>query len=334
MANNSDFKLLLDSIPNYDGNPKTLSQFIMNVEEIHSLINSMAPAANQLQKSIAFLTVKNKIIGKANEELRNIKFETWEQLKAHLINNFADHQSPESVVIEIMKMNPNNKNIFKALSEVKEKFDLFRAKINLADVRQESKEDIVKFQESIITNNFVSSLKDPLRNNLATRGPKTLSHIEQLLLNDFQYLNAQNLDPPKHRLLNIPPTKFPASKFPTGPIKFQNQNYQHQHYQQKPFAQRQRVQNAQNMRPTPMSVTTKQSFRQTSPQTQNNYFRQQNQNPSNYVAEELFANDTGEYLENDEYDHNEYYQQNENQCETEENDSFLDLGNINIDEKS
>lgn len=131
MANSADFKLLLDSIPSYDGNPKTLTQFIINIEEISNLINSLVPAASPLQKKIVFLNIKNKIVGKANEELRNLQFENWDQLKTNLINNFADHQSPQSIIIEIMNLNLGNKNVFKSLYEIKEKFDLFRAKIHL-----------------------------------------------------------------------------------------------------------------------------------------------------------------------------------------------------------
>lgn len=63
-GNTSDFKLLLDLIPSYDGNPKTLTQFILHVEEINNLINSLQP--NQLQKKIVFLTIKTKIVGLAN----------------------------------------------------------------------------------------------------------------------------------------------------------------------------------------------------------------------------------------------------------------------------
>lgn len=198
---------------------KTLAQFILHIDEINKIINSFSPTA--VQKKISFLNIKSKIIGKANEELRNLQFETWEQLKLHLFNNFADRQSAESVIKEIMKMNFNNKNIFKAVSEVRENFDLFRVKINLIDSREESKEDIIKFQELVITNNFVSSLRDPLRNNLATRDPKTLLQ-EQLLVNDFQYLNNQILDPPKvpklinhHSFANSPH----VHRFPTGPIR-------------------------------------------------------------------------------------------------------------------
>lgn len=47
--------------------------------------------------------IKNKIIGNANEDLRNIQVTTWEQIKTYLINNFADRKSHESGIIEIMR---------------------------------------------------------------------------------------------------------------------------------------------------------------------------------------------------------------------------------------
>lgn len=336
MASTSDFKLLLDSIPNYDGNHKTLSQFVMQVEEINTLINSITPPINALQKKIVFLTIKNKIVGKANEQLRNINFSTWEQLKTHLTDNFSDRQSPESVIIEIIKMEYNNKNVFKILSEVKEKFDLFRAKINLMDGDANSKTDIIKFQEIIITNNFVSSLKDPLRNNLATRGPKTLLEMEQLLVNDFQYLNIQNSDVNKiHKQTNYHHINKPTyvNKFPNNPI-----NLPFKHNQQRDFAPRQRIQNGQNIKPTPMSLQTRQTFR-TNPSYKNtNNLPSTSRNP-NYIAEELFTNETDEYAQNNDYDidknldDNQIYQTFSDQNNDVEN-SFLGLNQIDIQEKS
>lgn len=44
-----------------------------------------------------------------------------------------------------MKMNFNNKNVFKCLYETTEKFDLFRAKVNLIDSSAQSKQDIIDF---------------------------------------------------------------------------------------------------------------------------------------------------------------------------------------------
>lgn len=139
----SDFKLLIDSIPVYDGNPKTLTQFIVNVEEINELLNAL-PNQTALQKRIAFLAIKTKIVGRANEQLRNFKFESWIQLKEHLISNFANRQNPESIIIEIIKSNSNNKNVFRHLSEIKEKFDMFRAKINLTNCSPNSRDDTSK----------------------------------------------------------------------------------------------------------------------------------------------------------------------------------------------
>lgn len=327
MANTNDFKLLLDSIPSYDGNPKTLTQFIIQVEDVNNILNSLTPSP--LQKKIIFLNIKTKITGKANEELRNLQFETWEQLKNHLINNFADRQSPESVIIEIMKTNYSNKNIFKAITEVKEKFDLFRAKINLVESRTESKEDIIKFQELIITNNFISSLKDPLRNNLATRGPKTLLQVEQLLINDFQYLNTQNLDVPKtHKQLNryLPANSY--NKFPTSSPPY----YKPQYKPQKDFAPQQRIQNGKNIQPTPMSIQTRQTIRP-NPTYKQNYFQTNKQNP-NFTSEELFTNETDENVEtNDENCQDDCQNYSDYQINDDE-DPFLDLGNITIQEKS
>lgn len=269
MASPADIKLILDAVPTYDGNPKTLAQFIIKVEEIYGLLGNIQNITS-LQKQIIFLHVRNKITDKANESMRNNQFSSWEQLKSHLINNFTDIQDPASLIIEILRHRVNG-NVLASLAEIKEKFDVFRSKINILEGSESNKSYLIQFQEIVICNNFISSLKDPLRNNLATRNPKTLTQIERLIVNDFQYIKYEpytlgyNSRQPKNvqNFIHKRPTN---NTFPTGPINI-----------------------TERPKPIPMSTQTTQSWRKN--QQPANYFTRQNakfgQYRPHYVTEEL-----------------------------------------------
>lgn len=84
---NANIKFALETIPNYDGNPKT-SYFCKSVEKVQQMINTLRPAINEFQKIIILQHIKSKIIGKAEETLKNSTIETWNHLKNHLICSF------------------------------------------------------------------------------------------------------------------------------------------------------------------------------------------------------------------------------------------------------
>lgn len=111
-------------------------------------------------------------------------------------------------------------------------------------------------------NNFITIINDPYQNNLATRNPQTINDIKVLLQNDFQYLKSDS------KTQNIP---------------FQR------------FASKQQISNAQNMKPTPMSTQTKQTFQPRQNFRPNNYFAQQNRRfdtqKTNYIAAEINYNE-------------------------------------------
>lgn len=104
-------------------------------------------------------------------------------------------------------------------------------------------------------------LRDPLRNNLATWGPKTLNQIEQFLLNDFQYLNNKTLETPKIRLPGNPPARFLINRFPTDPVNVQNNNHQQNQRKKNLYTQTERTvhESDSNVLHASTNIPTKQS---------------------------------------------------------------------------
>lgn len=337
----------LNSIPNYNGDPNKLSNFISAVNTVYNLFATLNPPLDNFDKSITFLNIKSKVTDRALDSIKDLEIDNWNDLKTHLINTFKDKTNSVTIVNDILKIQ-HIKNPYKLLEITKEKFLCFKSRLSIEESDPGTKIVTIRFIEKLIVNNFISVIADPYRNNLATRNPQTLTDIEVLLQNDFQYLRQNNI--PKPTVKQIPVTQSQKSNFPTGPVEIVPTQYQNKNPGNQRFAPRQMIKNAQNMKPTPMSIQTRQTLRQNN-QRPGNYFNQQNKNfgthQPNYSIEELHNTETcEENFEENEYniaqasnDCNDYYlpeTDTENYTEHENNfeqDSFLEI-RPNLQEKS
>lgn len=345
----SKITFALSTIPHYDGNPNKLSPFINAVNTIQNLFATLQPPLDNFDKSIAFLSIKSKIVGKALESIKDLEFNNWTDLSEYLINNFKDKSTTVTIINDILKLN-NIKNPYKLFEIIKEKFLMFKSSLSVEENDNNKRLAISQFAEKLIITHFITTISDPHRNNIATRNPKSLNEVEALLNNDFQYLKYAQTPvhkPIQNRLPNIPPMKFPGNTFPTGPINFQNKSNQN-----KPFVPRQQIRNAQGIKPTPMSVQTHQTYtpkqNYTGPKNQTNYFRPTGNNP-NYTVEELFYNENNDDLNLDipesaidyeSYDTNIDYNEQcgskelENTEEATISDNFLECQGLNVNSKT
>lgn len=90
-------------LPTYDGNFKTLNDFITNVEEILMMITGadQTPYGHLLMR-----TIRNKIEGKANEVLiaEGVPL-NWDVMKATLRIHFTDKREESSLIQELHLIN-------------------------------------------------------------------------------------------------------------------------------------------------------------------------------------------------------------------------------------
>lgn len=76
----------------------------------------------------------------------------------------------------------------------------------------------MRFTEKCIINNYIETISDPYRNNLATRNPQTVTEVERLLENDFQYLksntnsNIRSVKPINNSFERVMGTNFPNTQ--------------------------------------------------------------------------------------------------------------------------
>lgn len=309
----------LKSVPEYNGDTNKLSNFINSVTTIQNLFATLNPPLDDFDKTIAFLTIKNKITGKALDSIKDLDINDWATLRSHLINTFKDKTKSETIINELLKIQ-NIKNPYKLLEITKEKFLAFKSKISIEKEDPGTRIVITQFVEKLIVNNFISTVSDPYRNNLATRNPETINDIEILLENDFQYLKGSNqtfkqVQPNLNKpYLNNLPSQ--TKTFPSQPINFQKKFTP---TNQQTFAPRQMYRNAQGIKPTPMSVQTRQTF---------------NKNPDFRFRE---MNNIDSQEEVDTAENLEPFFNNDDEVEIEQiedESSFLELGQTNVKEKS
>lgn len=320
MSTIQEIKSLTDTIPRFNGNSKQLSYFISRVEETNTLINSCTPAVSETLKRIAFINVKSKLCDKAAEVVQEQTFENWQALKTFLINKFSNKQTSHSILLDIMYKRCN-KNPIDFVNEIMELYALYKQKLTL----ENNNAPIIYSQnEKLVVLHTIISLRDPLRNNLATRNPQTLNELDSLLRNDFQYLKISNFNqnitvnkikalPDKHNIQSDNTKKHFSNNY--------NNNYRQNNYNG----------TKNHYVSTPMSTSTKQT------RTPDNYFtRNKSNQATNWIAKELHNNDQLKDEEIDE-EQEELYEEDEEvtyeQAETVSNPYFLEM-DPEIEEKS
>lgn len=323
---------LVNAIPKYNGNPKSLTRFINQTDEIIELINELSPT--EIQKKLVLFQIKTKLIDRAEELISDNTFNSWKELREFLIIKYDDKQQPPSIVCNMVKLQQGRLTIFEYLKEIQNHYNRAVAKTNLCKLQPLSKEGIIVFIQSMAVHSFISNCKDPYRNNLATRNPSTLEEIESLLTNDFQYLDEkqhQNQNFAKPKVPFKPISHNPSSFVPQNPHFMQNRyrspmqkfnvpQRTQQVHQPKPFAPRENVRNAQFQNHTPMSTQTKFSRPQ-------NFF-QQTRPQQNFITEELY----NQNFETDAYENPEIenYSEIEQTIENNENEYIEEIETQNF----
>lgn len=305
---NNEIMKLLELIPCFDGDIKTLSNFISTVDEIIVLVNQTNPS--EITKKLVILTLKNKIKGKAAQCLSITTINSWRELKEHLLQNYSDTRSEHTLMYEISHFKQNKESIFEYFSKFDELFLIYKNKIECKYEGNVSK-IVISNAVKYFTQCFINNCKDPYRSQLSARNPQMLSEILNLITNDLQYIHNQHISntqtqkytPPKNQIQFNQRYQSPMHKYPP----FQQQS--------RPFAPSANVRNSQQ-KPSPMSIQTRQFPNQNQPR-QEQLFNQNLENDSDILVTNS---------ENDEIEH-EIEIDNENRNENH----FLELSNDQLE---
>lgn len=289
----------LSIIPEFDGNPNLLNEFITSSELLISHFYD-AENAGSFQNILLVKSVKNKIIGEAANNIASYSISSWQDLKEALLASYEDKRDHYSLILELCAMKQNNLKPLDFLNKIQNNLNLQTSYVKLHFAEDESN-ILIAHSQKLALRVLLKNLNNPLGDYLSTRNPSSLNEALNILTNDFN-INENKL------------TTF------TKPKPFMAQNNQ---FQKKNFP----LKNEPNVfksdknfvpayKPTPMSTSTKNTQpsrnkfqpRNNYPSNRNYFVNQSNQKP-NWVSEELYNTETqdqGTFLEKDASEINEW----------------------------
>lgn len=185
----------IKDLPNFDGNPRLLFEFIDNVNE---LVKACQEANGTPYASIILRSIRNKIIGNANEILNMYGTPLdWDEIKNNLIIHYADKRNETSLIRDLHSIRQNNDTVEKFYSRIIEIYSSLTNHIRVHEMDQ----TIVKSKKSLFgemcLNTFLSGLREPLGSTIRAMKPTTLSEGFNLCLKEqnisyFRYDSHNN----------------------------------------------------------------------------------------------------------------------------------------------
>lgn len=160
-------------LPNFEGNPRLLYDFINNVEEIliHLSGLNQTPYANIILRAI-----RNKIRGQANEVLNMYGTNLdWDEMKENLVLHYSDKRNETSLIKDLHRLKQGTKTIEEFHSEVVE----LQAALNNNVRIHETNQNVITAKRQLFhemcLNTFLSGLREPLGSSIRAMKPSTLA---------------------------------------------------------------------------------------------------------------------------------------------------------------
>lgn len=291
----------LKCIPQYDGNPNELNEFIASAESIIETFVDNENTGNFINTFI-LRSIMNKLVGNAKIAINIQTVTTWTELKATLVRNFSDQRDEICLIRDLVLTKQINENPLQFYDKVINLLNLLCSYIKSHETTEAGIVIKRELFNKLALKTYLAGLKEPLGSAIRAMRPPDLQtalfyiHEER----NVRYYQKPIQTPP-NIVTNKP--KFPSQpinvqpkqvnqKFPTNAQVFKPNNANNNSNQQ--FQKNKNVfkpnPNFKPATPTPMSVSTRQTF-----------FKPPNfsQNPRpNFTSEELFNTETTEITEN------------------------------------
>lgn len=288
---------MLTILPNFDGNPNDLHDFINVSTTLLNHYFDFTPAnVDCIQNKIIIHGITSKLSGRAKEVISIHGCKSWDTIKNTLIQNFGDQRDENALTRDLVNLRqaPNESPISfyerctGLLNTICNYIDLHN---NVENIRNNKKDF---FRRQTLTT-FLAGLREPLGSTIRAMRPTTLALAMMYIQeeNNIRYLQRSNTpqipiprkpQPQPRMQYHLPPPNYtprnqnyyqiqpqpsqapPQPKFPTGPIPVMpRSNNQPQKYftNQQVFGKPQNVWTPKNTptvllpKPTPMSTTSR-----------------------------------------------------------------------------
>lgn len=199
---------ILNEIPQYNGNPVELSEYVRAVEDIFNQFyqfNDPNAYINKLLLSAA----RNRIKGPALEVVTGQTILSWNDLKTILIDNFGDQRSELNLIIDLSRLRQNpREHPVDFYNRCRSLMAILNSKISLSNDAQDIKLYRINNAKALALKAFVSGLAEPLGSFLRSRAPPTLENSLVILKEELDVRYFQN-NQTKSQNLPQYPTKLP-----------------------------------------------------------------------------------------------------------------------------
>lgn len=222
---------LLNEIPQYNGSPSELSEYIRATEDILTQFwqqNEPGAYINKLLLSAA----RNRLKGAALEVVTGQIYNSWDELKETLINNFGDQRSELNIRIDLTRMRQLPKESpIDFYNRIRSLLAILNSKISLGHEEQVIKDYKMLDSKSLALKTYLGGLMEPLGSFLRSKAPQNLETALTYVKDELDIRYFQNIN-----------RSQPQQKFSTLSQPIQNRNFQprqnfnatFQNYQQPP----------------------------------------------------------------------------------------------------
>lgn len=308
-------------IPEFNGESELLPRFIEICEKLVNRFYNQNDL-NDFQNEYLMSSIRSRIKGDAALNISNCQITNWNELKLSLAYAYADKRDAHTLCIELSNLKQNsNESPFDYYNKIQKMLNLIQA---FFKTHYPPGEEFVlsSFFSTHALRVLLRGLREPIGSLMRTKNPVNMNQALSMLTNDFQLESGAYISQkiyPKANIKNQPPQR-PNQKMNTQQFSrnFGNQNYvnyQNQNFQPRPNysnyqniskqnfnqngpngAKQKTYQMASNVpsssqqksyEPTPMSISTRNTFRTNTNGANFANFNRPRQNLG-FISEELF----------------------------------------------
>lgn len=218
-------RLYIDTIPQYNGDPHTLTIFINNCT---SLINNFYREGDEAHNNFIVRAIIGKLSGRALSLIgsRIHELNTWNDIKTALELSFGDQRNLDCLVQDLITITiEKNETPYNFGMRCQDARSLIFSKLNSLNLPAADRLIRVQNYEELALKTFIRNLTGQLQNNVRLRNPRNLEEGMSLVIEEENFLYSQNRNNtintqkfnPNQRITPINP-KMNVQK----PINYQN----------------------------------------------------------------------------------------------------------------
>lgn len=163
---------VVTQIKPFEGDSRTLSNFVSEVDSIFELINSQADPA---YVRLILGKIRNKIIGEADRVLNLYRTPLdWPTIKTNLISHYADKRNEEPLMSTLYTLFQDDKTVEQFYSEIIDIYTILSKILKTNTSNDLIIEEMLKRYTNTCLTIFLRGLNEPLGNIVRRRHPSSL----------------------------------------------------------------------------------------------------------------------------------------------------------------